>query len=145
MECIVICFMTTYQFRPQKYLVFIKLKRFIIFFWDFLTFRIFSHRTYPTLTAESQLGIIPITDNTPIDNLPKSGEMSCAAILVIQIISMLPYIESQQRPQALLNGKVPVGTIKDLKYPIYHQKEILLQLYPIGSRSRLNKIILGVS
>ena len=44
--------------------------------------------------------------------------MSSTAILVIQIISMLPYIESQQRPQALLNGVRSIRLLCNHKFPV---------------------------
>ena len=35
-------------------------------------------------------------DGAPIYNLPKGGEMGCTTVLIVEIVSMLPYIEGEK-------------------------------------------------
>ena len=49
------------------------------------------------LLIRAHESLIPCCDYLPIHNLPKGREVSRTAVLVIQVIGMLPYIKSQQR------------------------------------------------
>ena len=64
---------------------------------------------HPHLFCRHSIGIvlhlcvITLLYDLPINNLPQCSQMVSTAVLIIQVVSMLPDIERQQRFQALLN------------------------------------------
>ena len=57
--------------------------------------------------------VIAIFDDFPIDDLPKGGEMGGAAVLVVEIVGVLPDVEGEQGFEAFGDGGVGTGLLGD--------------------------------
>ncbi len=57
--------------------------------------------------------VIASFNNFPVHNFPQLGEMGGAAILVIQIVCVLPDVEGEQGVEALGDGVIGAGLLGD--------------------------------
>ena len=66
----------------------------------------------------SLFALIALFDDIPIHNSPKRSQVVRPAVLIVQIIGMLPYVESQQRLQTLLNGIGSIWLLRNDEFAI---------------------------
>ena len=79
--------------------------------------------------AISSSVLIALFDNLPIDNLPERSQVVRSAILIVQVIRMLPHVEGQQWLQPLLHR------IRSIRLLSNHELTILISRQPYPTRA----------
>ena len=64
------------------------------------------------LFAISLSALIALSDDLPVHNPPERSKVVRSAVLIVQIVGMLPDVEGQQWFQPFLNG---IGSIRFLR------------------------------
>ena len=59
-----------------------------------------------------------LVHHVPIHDLPKSGKMVGATVLIVKIIGVFPHVEGQQGPQAVLHGIARVVFLRDDEFAV---------------------------
>jgi len=54
-------------------------------------------------------GSKPLGDLLPVDQVPPGGDVVRPAVLIVQVVGMLPHVAGQQRDQAFAERTVLVG------------------------------------
>ena len=70
------------------------------------------------LFAISLSALIALSDDLPVHNSPERSQVVRSAVLIIQIVGMLPDVESQQWFQTLLNRIGSIRLLRNHKFPI---------------------------
>ena len=65
------------------------------------------------LFAISLSALIALSDDLPVHNPPERSQVVRSAVLIVQIVGMLPDVEGQQWGQSFLNGVGGIGLLSD--------------------------------
>lgn len=57
--------------------------------------------------------------HVPVDDLPQSIQMVRTTVLVVDVIGVLPNVESQQGLEAALYGVAGIGLLRDLQFAVF--------------------------
>src|ERR1700747_3361681 len=63
-------------------------------------------------------GFIALVDRVPVDDIPPGGQIFGTAVVVLEVIGVLPDVVAENREQALGDGVVLVGSGDDLNVAV---------------------------